>query len=133
MKTKKTQKREVSFALAIALSFMASIFLLSFFRGRRKIFPETKIHINLTASEILNLDDYIVSKSMKINDYVAAIPLNEVAYSNVFVPLAELEAEQSYLVKSCLLPRMVATSKDVWEASDETSKLIDAHNVKCNM
>lgn len=133
MKTKKTQKRAVAFAIATALAFMAARAFLSFFRGRRKGFPEIKIRINLTASGILNLADCIVAKSMKIHDSVAAVPLDEVAYSNVIMPLAELEAEQSYLVQSCLLPRMVATSKDVREASVEAEKLIDAHNVKCSM
>lgn len=133
MKTKKTQKQAVAFALATALAFMAARALLSFFRGRRKGFPEIKIRINLTASEILNLADCIVAKSKKIHDSVAAVPLDKVAYSKVIMPLAELEAEQSYLVQSCLLPRMVATSKDVREASVKAEKIIDAHNVKCSM
>lgn len=133
MKTKKTQKQAVAFVLATALAFMAARVLLSLFRGRRKGCPEIKIRINLTTSEILNLADCIVAKSKKIHDSVAAVPLDKVAYSNVIKPLAELEAEQSYLVQSCLLPRMVATSKDVREASVEAEKIIDAHNVNCSM
>lgn len=38
----------------------------------------SKVHINLSASEILKLADRIIDKSKKVHDAVASIPLDKV-------------------------------------------------------
>ncbi|GLJ30748.1 hypothetical protein SUGI_0609520 [Cryptomeria japonica] len=133
----KKMKRQSVAAVAVvgaaAIVLIAGRALLSLLRRRSKGYPGIKICVNLTASEILNLADRIMAKSKQIYDSVAAVPPNKVCYSNVIVPLAELEAEQFHLVQSCVFPRMVSPSKDVREASIEAERRIDAHNLNCSM
>lgn len=46
-------------------------------------------------------------------------------------PLAELEAELSPLVQSCVFPKLVSTSENVRRASAEAEERIDVHNSSC--
>ncbi|XP_057431663.1 probable thimet oligopeptidase isoform X2 [Lotus japonicus] len=90
------------------------------------------VRVNLSPSEILNLADQIIAKSIKVHNSVASIPLNKVTYANVISPLAELQAEQFPLIHSCVFPKMVSPREDVREASTEAEQRIDAHLHMCS-
>eukprot|EP01018_Ginkgo_biloba_P002672 Gb_29439 [translate_table: standard] len=132
-KTKRKHGQVVAFAGAAAIAVIAGRALLAVLRGRRKGYPGLNIRVNLTASEILKLAERIIAESRQVHDLVASVSLDKVTYANVIAPLADLEAEHFVLVQSCVLPRMVAPSKDVREASIEAEKRINAHNLKCSM
>lgn len=51
----------------------------------------------------------------------------QVTYTNVILPLAELQAQQFPLIQSCMLPKLVSTREDVRKASAEAERRIDAH------
>lgn len=123
----------VGVAGAAAVAVIAGRALLSLLRGPSKGCPGIKVCVNLSATEILNLADKIIAKSKQAYDSVAAVPLDKVAYTNVILPLAELEAEQFHLVQSCVFPRMVSPSQDIRDASLEAEKKIDAYNAECSM
>lgn len=55
----------------------------------------------------------------------------QVSYTNVVLPLAELEAEEFPLVQSCIFPKMVSGSDDVRKASAQAEGRIDAHKLSC--
>lgn len=55
----------------------------------------------------------------------------QVSYTNVVLPLAELEAEEFSLVQSCLFPKMVSVSDDVRKASAQAERRLDAHKLSC--
>jgi hypothetical protein len=50
---------------------------------------------------------------------------------NVVSPLAELEAQQSPMIQSCVFPKLVSTSDDVRKASAEAERRIDGHVLIC--
>lgn len=62
---------------------------------------------------------------------VNSLPILQVSYANVVLPLAELEAQQFPLVQSCVFPKLVSTSEDVRKASTEAERRIDAHVSAC--
>lgn len=118
--------------LAVAVNF--AIYAISS-RGKNRRKREvrgSKVHINLSASEILKLADRIIDKSKKVHDAVASFPLDKVNYANAILPLAELEAEQFPLVQSCVFPKLVSTSEDTRKASAEAERRIDAHVALCS-
>ena len=62
---------------------------------------------------------------------VTCLPIFQVTFANVVLPLAELEAQQFPLVQSCVFPKLVSTSEDVRKASAEAEQRIDAHISIC--
>ncbi|XP_047318955.1 probable thimet oligopeptidase [Impatiens glandulifera] len=122
----------VAALLAIAVNFVVTSINTHKKNSRKKVLPGSNVNVSLSASEILRLADHIVAKSKEVHDAVALVPLDKVAYSNVIMPLAELEAKQFPLVQSCIFFRWVSTSEDVKKASAEAEKRIDAHISSCS-
>ncbi|KAF3523577.1 hypothetical protein F2Q69_00050958 [Brassica cretica] len=87
--------------------------------------------VNLTAKEILDLVDEIISISTRVHDAVALVPLNKLSYENVVLPLAELEARQLPLIQCCVVPKMLSPHDNVRKASAEAELKIDAHLLSC--
>ncbi|KAI3738291.1 hypothetical protein L2E82_28315 [Cichorium intybus] len=50
-----------------------------------------------------------------------------VTYTNVLLPLEELEARRFPLVQFCVFPKLVSTSEEIGKASAEAETRIDAH------
>ncbi|KAL2332697.1 hypothetical protein Fmac_013910 [Flemingia macrophylla] len=100
--------------------------------AKKKDLAGSKVRVNLSASEILKLADQIIANSSKVQNYVAAVPLDKVTYANVISPLAELQAQQFPLIQSCVFPKLVSTREDVRKASAEAERRIDAHLDVCS-
>ena len=88
--------------------------------------------MNLSAPEILQLANSIISKSKAVHDAVGSVPVDKATFSNVVLPLAELEAQQFPLVQSCIFPKLVSTLEEVRKVSAEAEQRIDAHILMCS-
>ncbi|XP_075089162.1 putative thimet oligopeptidase isoform X2 [Nicotiana tabacum] len=115
--------------LAIAVNFAISA--INSKHRKKKEIPGSNVRVNLTASEILKLAESIIKKSKQVHDAVASVPLDKVAYVNVILPLADLEAQQFPLIQSCVFPKWLSASEDVRKASAEAERKIDAHISMC--
>nr|KAJ0190329.1 hypothetical protein LSAT_V11C800449320 [Lactuca sativa] len=90
------------------------------------------VRANLSASEILKLADRLIANSKAVHDAVASVPLDKVTYTNVVLPLEELEASQFPLIQSCVFPKFVSTSEEIRKTSAEAERRIDAHVSTCS-
>lgn len=115
----------LAFALNFAISSLNS-------RNKKKELKGSNVQINLSPSRIIRLADQLIAKSKAVHDAVASVPLDKVSYKNVISPLVDLEAQQFPLIQSCILPKMVSSSKDVRKASAEAERRIDAHVYNCS-
>ncbi|KAI4383595.1 hypothetical protein MLD38_009411 [Melastoma candidum] len=120
-------------AVALAVGLAASVVSSRLRDQKRKQLAGSKVRVSLSAQEILKLSDRIITRSKAVHDAVASVPLDKVSYANVVAPLAELEAELSPLVQSCIFPKLVSTLENVRRASAEAEQRIDAHNASCSL
>ncbi|XP_075082717.1 putative thimet oligopeptidase isoform X3 [Nicotiana tabacum] len=134
----KQQKRDRSNLIALtgaaALLAIAVNFAISAINNKhrkKKEIPGSNVRVNLTASQILKLAESIIKKSKQVHDAVASVPLDKVAYVNVILPLAELEAQQFPLIQSCVFPKWLSAFEDVRKASAVADRKIDAHISMC--
>lgn len=136
-----TQKRGRKNLLAVtgATAFLAVAVKLAFDAVnskrndlKKKGLQGSMVRANLSASEILKLADYLIAKSKAVHDAVASVPLDKVTYTNVLLPLEELEAHQFPLIQSCIFPKFVSTAEEIGKASAEAERRIDAHISACS-
>ncbi|XP_009607685.1 probable thimet oligopeptidase isoform X2 [Nicotiana tomentosiformis] len=131
----KQQKRDRSNLIALtgaaALLAIAVNFAISAINNKHRKKKGSNVRVNLTASQILKLAESIIKKSKQVHDAVASVPLDKVAYVNVILPLAELEAQQFPLIQSCVFPKWLSAFEDVRKASAEADRKIDAHISMC--
>ncbi|XP_030449425.1 probable thimet oligopeptidase [Syzygium oleosum] len=120
-------------ALALAANLAVSAVRAHRRNRRRKDLRGSDVRVGLSAREISKLADRIVARSKEVHDVVASVPLDKVSYTNVVLPLAELEAEEFPLVQSCIFPKMVSGSDDVRKASAQAEGRIDAHKLSCSL
>ncbi|XP_059448669.1 probable thimet oligopeptidase isoform X2 [Corylus avellana] len=118
--------------VALAVNLAVSAFNSHKRRTKKKDLPGSSVRVNLSASEIRRLADRIIANSKVVHDRVASVPLDKVTYMNVVSPLAELEAQQSPMIQSCVFPKLVSTSDDVRKASAEAERRIDGHVLICS-
>ena len=105
--------------IALAVSLAISAVNAHTRKRKRRALAGSNVRVNLSASEILQLANSIISKSKAVHDAVGSVPLDMATFSNVVLPLAELEAQQFPLVQSCIFPKLVSTSEEVRKASAE--------------
>ncbi|KAF8047128.1 hypothetical protein N665_3191s0004 [Sinapis alba] len=118
--------------LGLAVSFAIFAFNSRKQKSKKKSLPGCNtVCVNLSAKEILDLADEIISKSTRVHDAVALVPLNKLSYENVVLPLAELEARQLPLIQCCVVPKMLSPQDNVRKASAEAELKIDAHLLSC--
>ncbi|KAF8092770.1 hypothetical protein N665_0401s0017 [Sinapis alba] len=118
--------------LGLAVSFAIFAFKSHNDKSKKKGLPGCDtVCINLSAKEILDLTDEIISNSTRVHDAVALVPLNKLSYENVVLPLAELEARQLPLIQCCVIPKMLSPHDNVRKASAEAELKIDAHILSC--
>ncbi|XP_009105104.1 probable thimet oligopeptidase isoform X2 [Brassica rapa] len=118
--------------LGLAVSFAIFAFNSHKQKSKKKCLPGCdSVCINLSAKEILDLADEIISKSTRVHDAVALVPLNKLSYENVVLPLAELEARLLPLIQCCVVPKMISPLDNVRKASAEAEMKIDAHLLSC--
>ncbi|KAL0801187.1 hypothetical protein Bca101_056363 [Brassica carinata] len=118
--------------LGLAVSFAIFAFKSHKDKSKKKGLPGCDtVRVNLSAKEILDLADEIISNSTRVHDAVALVPLNKLSYENVVLPLAELEARQLPLIQSCVIPKMLSPHDNVRKASAEAELKIDAHLLSC--
>ncbi|KAJ4884179.1 putative thimet oligopeptidase [Raphanus sativus] len=114
--------------LGLAVSFAIFAFNSHKQKSKKKGLPGCDtVRVTLSAKEILDLADEIISKSTRVHDAVASVPLNKLSYENVVLPLAELEARLLPLIQCCVVPKMVSPHDSVRKASAEAEMKIDAH------
>ncbi|KAM7269210.1 hypothetical protein ACFE04_024707 [Oxalis oulophora] len=101
-------------------------------KSKHKDLRGSSVRVNFSASEILKLAETIIAKSKLVHDTIALLSLDKVTYTNVILPLAELDAQQFPLVQSCLFPKLVSTSQAVRKASGEAERMIDTHVLSCS-
>ncbi|CAN8238677.1 unnamed protein product [Cochlearia groenlandica] len=136
-KTKGSKLKLVTFTgaaglLGVAVSFAVFAFKSHKEKSNKKSLPGcVTVCVNLTAKEILDLGEEIISKSTSVHDAVALVPLNKLSYENVVLPLAELEARQFSLIQCCVFPKMLSPKNSVRRASAEAEKKIDDHILSC--
>ncbi|CAH2065963.1 unnamed protein product [Thlaspi arvense] len=118
--------------LGLAASFAIFAFKSHKEKSKKKGLPGCdSVCVNLSAREILELADEIISKSTRVHDAVALLPLNKLSYENVVMPLAEMEARQLPLIQCCVIPKMLSPQDNVRKASAEAEQRIDAHILSC--
>ncbi|CAF2186949.1 unnamed protein product [Brassica napus] len=118
--------------LGLAVSFAIFAFNSHKQKSKKKCLPGCdSVCINLSAKEILDLSDEIISKSTRVHDAVALVPLNKLSYENVVLPLVELEARLLLLIQCCVVPKMISPLDNVRKASAEAEMKIDAHLLSC--
>ncbi|KAG5380368.1 hypothetical protein IGI04_028210 [Brassica rapa subsp. trilocularis] len=118
--------------LGLAVSFAIFAFNSHKQKSKKKCLPGCdSVCINLSAKEILDLADEIISKSTRVHDAVALVPLNKLSYENVVLPLAEIEARLLPLIQCCVVPKMISPLDNVRKASAEAELRIDAHLLSC--
>ncbi|KAG2322155.1 hypothetical protein Bca52824_015368 [Brassica carinata] len=118
--------------LGLAVSFAVFAFNSHKQKSKKKGLPGCDtVCVNLSAKEILDLADEIISKSTRVHDAVALVPLNKLSYENVVLPLAELEARLLPLIQCCVVPKMLSPQDNVRRASAEAEEKIDAHLLSC--
>ncbi|XP_009105309.1 probable thimet oligopeptidase [Brassica rapa] len=118
--------------LGLAVSFAIFAFKSQKHKSKKKGLPGCDtVCVNLSAKEILDLADEIISISTRVHDAVALVPLNKISYENVVLPLAELEARQLPLIQCCVIPKMLSPHDNVRKASAEAEVKIDAHLLSC--
>ncbi|KAJ3678377.1 hypothetical protein LUZ60_002180 [Juncus effusus] len=132
MRKQRRERTVLAVTGAAAIVAVGLNLLFSFISARRRnskkpALPGSSVLLNLSASEISNLADCIITKSKETYDRVASSPLQKVCYENVVCPLAELEAEQFPLIQSCFLQRIVSSSIEVQNASLEAERRLDSH------
>ncbi|KAI3733401.1 hypothetical protein L6452_12844 [Arctium lappa] len=136
-----TQKRDRKNLLAItgAAAFVAVAvkFAIDAINSKRnqlkkKDLRGSNVRVNLSASEILKLADRLIANSKAVHDAVASVSLDKATYTNVILPLEQLEAYQFPLVQSCIFPKFVSTSEEIRKASAEAGRRIDAHVSTCS-
>ncbi|XP_013733207.1 probable thimet oligopeptidase isoform X1 [Brassica napus] len=116
----------------LAVSFAIFAFNSHKQKSKKKGLPGCdSVCVNLSAKEILDLADQIISKSTRVHDAVASVPLNKLSYENVVLPLAELEARLLPLIQCCVVPKMLSPQDNVRKASAEAELKIDAHLLSC--
>lgn len=117
--------------LTIAVNFAITAINSKRRNRKKKDLRGSNVRVNLSASEILKLADRVISKSKEVHDAVASVPIDKVTYTNVILPLAELETQQFPLIQSCIFPKLVSTSEDVRKASADAERRIDVHGSCC--
>ncbi|KAL0807092.1 hypothetical protein Bca101_099584 [Brassica carinata] len=118
--------------LGLAVSFAIFAFKSHKDKYKKKGLPGCdSVCVNLSAKEILELADEIISNSTRVHDDVALVPLNKLSYENVVLPPAELEARQLPLIQSCVIPKMLSPHDNVRKASAEAELKIDDHLLSC--
>ncbi|CAN7053269.1 unnamed protein product [Brassica rapa subsp. trilocularis] len=118
--------------LGLAVSFAIFAFNSHKQKSKKKCLPGCdSVCINLSAKEILDLADEIISKSTRVHDAVALVPLNKLSYENVVLPLVEIEARLLPLIQCCVVPKMISPQDNVRKASAEAELRIDAHLLSC--
>ncbi|RVW35415.1 putative thimet oligopeptidase [Vitis vinifera] len=117
--------------LALAINLAISAVNAHTKKRKRRDLAGSNVRVNLSAPEILQLANSIISKSKAVHDAVGSVPLDKATYANVVLPLAELEAQQFPLVQSCIFPKLVSTSEEVRKASAEAEQRIDSHVLMC--
>ncbi|ESQ28522.1 hypothetical protein EUTSA_v10018203mg [Eutrema salsugineum] len=118
--------------LGLAVSYAIFAFKSHKEKSKKKGLPGCDtVCVNLSAREILELADEIISKSTRVHENVALVPLNKLSYENVVLPLAELEARQLSLIQCCVFPKMLSPQDSVRKASAEAEQKIDAHVLAC--
>ncbi|XP_013591839.1 PREDICTED: probable thimet oligopeptidase [Brassica oleracea var. oleracea] len=118
--------------LGLAVSFAIFAFNSHKQKSKKKGLPGCdSVCVNLSAKEILDLADQIISNSTRVHDAVASVPLNKLSYENVVLPLAELEARLLPLIQCCVVPKMLSPQDNVRKASAEAELKIDAHLLSC--
>ncbi|XP_059597394.1 probable thimet oligopeptidase isoform X2 [Vitis vinifera] len=118
--------------LALAINLAISAVNAHTKKRKRRDLAGSNVRVNLSAPEILQLANSIISKSKAVHDAVGSVPLDKATYANVVLPLAELEAQQFPLVQSCIFPKLVSTSEEVRKASAEAEQRIDSHVLMCS-
>ena len=121
-------------AALIALAVSLAISAVNAHTRKRKgrALAGSNVRVNLSAPEILQLANNIISKSKVVHDAVGSVPVDKATFANVVLPLAELEAQQFPLVQSCIFPKLVSTSEEVRKVSAEAEQRIDAHILMCS-
>ncbi|PWA69772.1 zincin-like metalloprotease [Artemisia annua] len=92
----------------------------------------SNVRVSLSVSEIRKLTDRVIADSKAVYDAVGSVALDKVTYTNVILPLEELEAKQFPLVQSCVFPKFVSSSEEVRKVSAEAERRIDAHVSACS-
>ncbi|KAI3516067.1 hypothetical protein L1887_14976 [Cichorium endivia] len=118
--------------LAVAVKFAIDAINSKRSNLKKKGLRGSIVRANLSASEILKLADRLIANSKAVHDAVASVPLDKVTYTNVLLPLEELDAHQFPLFQSCVFPKFVSTSEEIRKASAEAERRIDAHVSTCS-
>lgn len=118
--------------LAVAVKFAIAAINSKRNQLKKKDLRGSNVRANLSASEILKLADRLIANSKAVHDAVASVPLDKATYTNVILPLEQLEAYQFPLVQSCVFPKFVSTSEEIRKASAEAGRRIDAHVSACS-
>ncbi|XP_024989612.1 probable thimet oligopeptidase isoform X2 [Cynara cardunculus var. scolymus] len=118
--------------IAVAVKFVIDAINSKKNQLKKKDLRGSNVRANLSASEIVKLADRLIANSKAVHDTVASVPLDKVTYTNVILPLEQLEAYQFPLVQSCVFPKFVSTSEEIRKASAEAERRIDAHASACS-
>ena len=69
----------------------------------------------------------------EVYDTVAGVELSNVSFSNVIQPLLNVDSDSSHQSVALVLPGMVATSKELRDASSEAEKKLEEFEVEMSM
>lgn len=96
---------------------------------------ETSILVNfsLTPHDIKSIGDKLVSKSNQLIDQLVQIDESEQTFSNVIVPLGQMECYWQTIYSSLTFPQFVSTDKNVRDASISINKELDEFSIEKSM
>ncbi|RKP18218.1 zincin [Rozella allomycis CSF55] len=91
------------------------------------------LNFSLTASEIKNLSQTLISKSRAVYDQVSALSSDRATFKNAIIPIAKIEAEYSVASANIYFPQYVSPIKEVRDASVEANKALEEFSIETDM
>ena len=74
-----------------------------------------------------------VQEAKAVYDQVGSVPKQDISFASVIQPLLDVERDSSTRGVALQLPAMVATDKNIRDASNESEKQLDEFSVEMSM
>ncbi|OMJ24533.1 Thimet oligopeptidase [Smittium culicis] len=90
-------------------------------------------NFNISIEDINTKADELIAKGKAVHDQVASVPLDEISFDNVIVPLATYENESMVDYSAVTFLQHVSTDKNIRDASMEAEKKLEDFHIESQM
>jgi len=87
----------------------------------------------LTPDDLKTATDVLIKEAKAVYDQVGSVPKQDISFASVIQPLLDVERDSATRGVALQLPAMVATDKNIRDASNESEKQLDEFSVEMSM